>query len=524
MNVFNLSQWRDINRCRLKDALAAFSFAQLLFFRILLNLLNPVISVFYAVEPHNRSDYRAALLDIFLLAGLIFALLRSLRRIKSPRLKECARFLCLAAFLFPLDQIRSVLGASGEVLLGLGKPFLAGCVALSLLLVCRYYRALSLLAYRVCLGAVFMGCLTIPGLVRWAVEGTPQRSPAAASFSKRASPPSALRVGWIIFDEWDERVTFDARPKAALLPNIDALAKSAVVAANAYPPAGNTLQSISDLLLGRYLQNMKSTAEGGLRTQTFGSTNWDDFTGDTHLVRLALEAGRRVGVVGWNQPYPRLLGARADLWTLWEPLPWQLAFSRRDVVSGCAAQLCFAFNSRWQIHQHAMAVAGLLRAGSQLLQNPNVDLVFLHLPIPHAPRIYNPKTGRYDTWFVSRAEGYFDNLALVDRAVGEFESDLARSGLAGRTALVFSSDHWWRTSVFYDGVMEHRVPFIVQLPNFSTPRTFSRPINTIMTKDLILSLLNGTVRTPDQVVAFMESRAQLKPAAYQGILNYGVPP
>ena len=49
-----------------------------------------------------------------------------------------------------------------------------------------------------------------------------------------------------------------------------------------------------------------------------------------------------------------------------------------------------------------------------LIRDQSISFVFIHLPVPHPPGIYDRSTGR------ERAGGtYIDNLALADRSLGE---------------------------------------------------------------------------------------------------------
>jgi len=60
-------------------------------------------------------------------------------------------------------------------------------------------------------------------------------------------------VLWLIFDEMNEELLFASRPQALSLPNFDHLRSEALIATNAFPPAGHTTQSIPALLTGRLI-------------------------------------------------------------------------------------------------------------------------------------------------------------------------------------------------------------------------------------------------------------------------------
>ena len=49
-----------------------------------------------------------------------------------------------------------------------------------------------------------------------------------------------------------------------------------------------------------------------------------------------------------------------------------------------------------------------------LIRDQSIDFVFIHLPVPHPPGIYDRRAGH------QRPTGtYIDNLALADRTLGD---------------------------------------------------------------------------------------------------------
>ena len=64
-----------------------------------------------------------------------------------------------------------------------------------------------------------------------------------------------------------------------------------------------------------------------------------------------------------------------------------------------------------------------MRAGDALIGDQEIDLCFVHLPLPHPPGHYNRKTGR-----IGMGGSYIDNLALSDRILGQMLAEIAASG------------------------------------------------------------------------------------------------
>ena len=79
------------------------------------------------------------------------------------------------------------------------------------------------------------------------------------------------------------------------------------------------------------------------------------------------------------------------------------------------------------------------------LQADQGDFTFVHLDIPHSPNIWS----RIDDNFTTVCDSsYLDNLALVDRTLGEVLKVLQASPRWKDTTLIVQGDHSWRTEIW----------------------------------------------------------------------------
>jgi phosphoglycerol transferase MdoB-like AlkP superfamily enzyme len=106
-----------------------------------------------------------------------------------------------------------------------------------------------------------------------------------------------------------------------------------------------------------------------------------------------------------------------------------------------------------------------------------------------------------------KAAGYFNNLALADSELGALRRDMEKSGQWDKTWVILSADHSWRISKIYDGVRDYRVPFLVKPPQASQSLTYSNPINTVLTHDLILAILRNQVTNQPSTAAWLDLHA-----------------
>ena len=113
--------------------------------------------------------------------------------------------------------------------------------------------------------------------------------------------------------------------------------------------------------------------------------------------------------------------------------------------------------------------------------------------------------------------GYVDSVAVADRTLGELRLSIEDAGLWERTALLVTADHGWRTKVWRDNpewtredeavshVDTSGVPFVLRLPGQHASLLYSRRFNTLLTRRLLEGILRGTLTTPAQVPAAIET-------------------
>ena len=99
--------------------------------------------------------------------------------------------------------------------------------------------------------------------------------------------------------------------------------------------------------------------------------------------------------------------------------------------------------------------------------------------------------------------GYFGNLKLTDNLLGRILRTLDESRIGQKTAVIVTGDHWWRSSKSYDGVIDKRVPFLVQLPGQTRRYRHEAPFPTLKAGDLVMALLQGRVARVENIPSIM---------------------
>ncbi|HEY3836583.1 MAG TPA: sulfatase-like hydrolase/transferase [Bryobacteraceae bacterium] len=317
----------------------------------------------------------------------------------------------------------------------------------------------------------------------------------------------ATRVVWILFDEMDYRLAFEGRTNANMT-EFNRLASQSFHATNAYPPGGRTMISIPALLAGRFVTSSKVAGASELLIRYEGAASPVRWRTDQTIFAGERQRGWRIGVSGWYFPYERIFGEDIDAW---HDQGWRLGLNPIHPFSGLMGdefRILAESDSRSLLGltrsavEHKRLVNEVVEASIQRAVNPDLDLVYLHLPVPHFPFYYDAKTGE-DANASHPITGYLDHLQLGDRTLGQIRHAIEEAGVADRTTLLVSSDHWNRSADMLDGRLDHRIPFLVNFPGDSTGVKYSEPFNSILSRRLVTEILMRRIRSASEAAAWI---------------------
>jgi|RhiMethySRZTD1v2_1073278.scaffolds.fasta_scaffold70578_2 hypothetical protein len=322
--------------------------------------------------------------------------------------------------------------------------------------------------------------------------------------------PSLRRVVWLVFEELDQRITFEARPTGLELPELDRLRRESLYADAARPPAGTTEVTIPALITGRQVVAVTPLNPKDLEL-TFSDGKTAQWSAQPNVFSRARALGYDTALVGWHLPYPRVLGSSLGL-AHWRP---SVAYeqARGDTFTAALwnqwASLAPPMNLR---RLHSQRVAELTSLAIRTAADDRFGLVLLHLPLPQPPGIYDRATEGLTAWnFSGAGEGYFDNLALADRVVGDLRRGLDRARLGDRTWIVLTSTRSWSAAKQYDGRIDPRVPFLVRPPEAGRTRHVDVAFGTLATHDLLLAILRGSVSDASDAAGWLSRQPAASP-------------
>jgi hypothetical protein len=319
---------------------------------------------------------------------------------------------------------------------------------------------------------------------------------------------SAQRVIVIVFDELDQRLLLDHRLAGLELPAIDRLMERAVVLSNAVPPSRCTEISLPALLIGRLVFETIPTGPADLSIQLDPDGPHIPFAAQKTVFHDATNRGYRVGCNIGYHPLDRIfpgLFARFD----WQEAPetelgidggWirSIFLEMRSVLETPSfSPFQETLYGRHCVTRYKRA----LESAAMMIQDGEIDLVFLHLPVPHPPFIFDRLTGEIAARNAHK-RSYHDNLALADKTLSSLVGVIRASERDRGSVVILTSDHWWRHSDKKDV----RVPFGVWFcSNGVSKWEYSKRRNTILLRELIIELLDGHLISPADVLTWFDS-------------------
>ena len=295
----------------------------------------------------------------------------------------------------------------------------------------------------------------------WAARGLNDPRTLHQTAVTHPGTPAHTRVIWIVFDELSYRQVHERRYPGLQLPAFDALAAESAVFTHVIPAGSKTDVVLPSLIEGKPIDAIRASSAGQLYTLRNGQ-KWQEFSQTDTVFQDALEAGYSTGVVGWYNPYCRILPAVLDhcFWSGHSSLDNGLSSSAgfggnvqlaaEAIVSGRGGEdaddgepLPTGNDSASEGHIDDYKV--LLQQVDQLLDNTSVNFDLLHLPVPHPNGIFDRRTGE----FAEEHATYLDNLVLADHCLAEMRARLEREGAWDSTAIVLMGDHSWRVNTLW---------------------------------------------------------------------------
>ncbi len=488
---------------------------------------------FWMKHSPTPSEFAATIVNVVVL-GAIIGLGITLGHKGRPRVKVVGRWIFLLLLVVPMNAVRQVLAASSsrfgylhsplfEIIGTKGVFWLVITLAVvGLLMIALWSCQLVRIALVVLMLLSPLAALNVAHAL-WAIakyDPSPfDDKPLAATLP---SPPSSTRAVWIVFDEMDERLTFVDRNPNLQLPELDRLRHESFFATTAYPPGPETQISMPGYVLGHLVASYKPVGPDQSEITFYGDNTPVTWDSQPNVFSRALELGFNTALVGYYQPYCRLLNrslTKCDWW----PNAMQYnsmgdtfrQFLLGETRSLFETNLFSPFGQSLSTKFHVHVYQSITNEASEVVGDRSIGFALLHIPVPHPPHAYDRSTGRF-TLKNSPIAGYVDSLALADLTLGKLRRRMELAGTWENTVILVTSDHHYREDRLIDGKTDLRVPFILKLPGKNVGTQYDTPFNTTLSGDLLLAILNGQVSTPEEIRRWLNEERGSIPIEWPG--------
>jgi len=413
--------------------------------------------------------------------------------------------------------------------LGLLTTLAIAQAALLLLLMASKMYERWVTGVRVCYMVAGFGLLVIvPRVGLHAFDYAPHEKSGFLHDRLPAVSPSAPRIIWVLMDELSYDQAFATRPPDLQLPNFDRLVQSSITFSDLQPDGDETVKILPSLLLGRPITDLHTPYPGLPSYRSTSTGSWQRFNEYDTIFAVAHSLGWTTGVAGWYNPYCRLLPNVLDrcFWIYSEPVGSDLATgltTTKSVSENMWAMVPAKLNAILQrstnegVQTHADDYTSVMAHAEDLIEDSRIRFAFVHLPVPHPPGIYDRKRHT-----MSNRGTYLGNLALADQALAQLRNVIQSTPAARNTALIVSSDHSWRTSMWkpspfwspeaeratHGGKFDPRPVLMVHLPGSDTGQVIAKPVNVLVVHPILESLLRGQIRTQTDLVDLVNHQSQ----------------
>jgi Sulfatase len=341
--------------------------------------------------------------------------------------------------------------------------------------------------------------------------------PQAFAHAIPAADPKKPRLVWILFDELAYQPTFEARDPSLQLPNLDRLRGESTLYTEVTPIAYRTTRAVPSLQLGRAVTDVEYTASNRYLVQIDNSSQWQTFDPKASLFAMAGQHGLTTSIVGWYIAYcPVFVKIATECYwanedaqdrgptstsagfaeNVWFPLRilGEQIFSPKRAWADVAA---------WNAAGHEAAVKDLEQHALETVVNSQADVIYLHLPVPHPPAVWDRRTASF-----ALGGSYLDSLDYSDRLLGRILDLLEAQPRWAATTLIVHGDHSWRTEMWrplpgwsaederisHGGIFDPRPVLMIHMPGQQSAQTVSAPTSIMYVHDFVAGEIDDSLK------------------------------
>jgi hypothetical protein len=493
--------------------LISLSLANLSFLPVWNELLSINSRPYYLGDGDYSRVSLAALLAASLLALVYWIGMMVGERLQRSSLRAWAERIFLISLLLPLNGLRTMVPQ-------LSVPhmfhyFTRGVLVALAILVSAFIWLVFVKWHRMTSRAVSVAALIMSpfiiitsGRVLWNIaqfRNIPNQERSSEHLLHQSESP--IRLLWFVFDETDQRLTFDERPVGVKIPNLDRLKKQSLYCTNVIAAGKETAEAMPSLITGKMVEEVEPRGPDELMLRFAAQQKYVPWSSERTVFSTARELGLCTAIIGWYHPYCRVLGQSLDD-CFWVPFSFAGENTLLPLLTYDYQSIIPIVSSQLRYREHVSRYLKIKREAERVAVDPGLNVILVHWPIPHMPFIYNRNNGKYE--WVPFQDGYFGNLELVDECIGDIRKKMEDRGLWDQTIVLMTSDHSWRNSMLYDSKVDARVPYLLKLPGMKRGLEYNKRFNAVVTRDLFEGFMRGDFKTVEQVTRWLDAKSGLQ--------------
>jgi hypothetical protein len=493
--------------------------------------LDPRLNEVYH-HPHPISSIPLAMLAMTLLVWLVGSMAFLAIEHLPERWRNLASIALVLLFIGLLIRLLMFLRQTSfksEVAVGVLCCLLA-VVPIVLLISLRAWRGFFARC-AVAIGLVYciagFGMLVL--LPRLAIYGFRSEPREQTSFNRDglSAQHANSRIVWILMDELSYDQTFDRRQPDVSLPNFDAFARQSVSFSDMQPSGGRTEVVVPGLLLGEPIRELQTPLRGRVSFRAVSGGAWQPLDQQSTIFAEAWKLGWNPGVAGWYNPYCRLFpDVLARCWWKFSdnppavevPLSYDKSVTENMLaLMPIRTDVEYIFRRKPDTSTHRQDYVDVMKHAEDLLRDQRIRFVFLHLPVPHPPGIFDRTTHQ-----ISSHGSYLDNLVLADDTLGALMKIVGSTENGRQTTVIVSSDHSWRTQLWKPepdwseeeervtngGKFDDRPVLMVHLPEADTGELISKPVSALAVHSILDGLLRDEIHNSTDIEHLIDQPPQ----------------
>jgi hypothetical protein len=335
----------------------------------------------------------------------------------------------------------------------------------------------------------------------WVVAKAPP--PPVLAGSLQGTRPTSKRFVWIVFDMTDWRyVSPSLRPSDLQLPAFDRMMATSLWADKAIQAGPVTVKAMPTIIYARPVEIRLSPGSSLLVDRE--DNQIIDGTALPTIFQRVRNLGMNASVLGWELPYCQLFGS--ELSRCEREAENTSTLAEASLLNSLRSEAITLLPSPLAKRQrHLLRYKRMLSRAIQDATDPSLNLVLLHLPVPHIPAIFDSKSQRTTIFNLGYdVPSYLDNLKLADLTLGEIRSAMERANLWDSSTVLVTSDHGVGSRLApQSGQSGPLIPYMLKLAGQKEESEYRESFNAVATAGLIEAIARGEVSTPGQAVAWL---------------------